>query len=146
MIEQDIKTQLITDGVDIDANILLGAVPSSPGNVIVITTADSVLTSALNTLTNQALIPPGISDIQQTVTITVVNTDYTNGQGKIWDVYNKLIATEYVGGQWIPRESGYKECNSRKMFIMAAQPPHFSKEEDSKYFFTFNFVANTSRD
>lgn len=137
MIENDIKQQLITASIDIDANIALGAMPSSPDNVIVITTADSILTTSLNTLTNQALIPPGISDIQQTVTITVRNTSYSNGQGKIWDVYNELVG----------QESGYKVCNSRKMFIMAAQPPHYSETDgSSRSIFVFNFVVNTSRD
>jgi len=136
MIEQDIKSQLITDGIDIDANIALGAMPASPDNVIVITTADSVLTSSLNTLTNQALIPPGIADIQQTVTITVRNTSYSNGQGKIWDVYNDLIG----------QESGYKSCNGRQMFIIAAQPPHYSTTDTNRPIFVFNFVINTSRD
>jgi len=138
MIENDIKQQLITAGIDIDTNIVLGALPATtPDNVIVITTADSILTSSLNTLTNQALIPPGISDIQQTVTITVRNTDYTNGQGKIWDIYNELVG----------QESGYKACNSRKMFIMAAQPPHYSSTDGSnRIVFVFNFVVNTSRD
>lgn len=136
MIENDIKQQLITAGIDIDANIVLGAVPSTPDNVIVITTSDSVLTSSLNTLTNQALIPPGISDIQQTVTITVRNTSYANGQGKIWDVYNELVG----------QESGYKLCNNRKMFIMAAQPPHYSTTDTNRSIFVFNFVVNTSRD
>jgi len=136
MIENDIKQQLITAGIDVDANIALGAVPSTPDNVIVITTGDSILTSSLNTLTNQALIPPGISDIQQTVTITVRNTDYTNGQGKIWDIYNELVGAE----------SGYKVCNSRQMFIIAAQPPHYSTTDSGKSIFVFNFVVNTSRD
>lgn len=136
MIENDIKQQLITAGVDVDANIALGAIPSSPDNVIVITTSNSILTSALNSLTSQALIPPGISDIQQTVTITVRNTDYSNGQAKIWDVYNELVGAE----------SGYKLCNNRKMFIQAAQPPHYSSTDSGKTLFTFNFVANTSRD
>ena len=136
MIENDIKQQLITAGIDIDANIALGAMPSTPDNVIVITTGDSILTSSLNTLTNQALIPPGISDIQQTVAITVRNTDYTNGQGKIWDVYNELVGAE----------SGYKACNSRQMFIIAAQPPHYSTTDTNRPVFVFNFVVNTSRD
>ena len=136
MIENDIKQQLITASIDIDANIALGAMPSTPDNVIVITTGDSILTSSLNTLTNQALIPPGISDIQQTVAITVRNTDYTNGQGKIWDVYNELVGAE----------SGYKSCNSRQMFIIAAQPPHYSTTDSGRSVFVFNFVVNTSRD
>jgi len=138
MIENDIKQQLITAGIDVDANIILGALPATtPDNVIVITTADSILTSSLNTLTNQALIPPGISDIQQTVSITVRNTNYANGQGKIWDVYNELVG----------QESGYKLCNNRKMFIMAAQPPHYSSTDgSSRVIFVFNFVVNTSRD
>jgi hypothetical protein len=136
MIEQDIKTQLITDGIDIDANIALGAMPTTPDNVIVITTANSIMTSALNTLANQALIPPGISDIQQTVTITVRNTDYATGQGKIWNVYNDLVGAE----------SGYKVCNNRQMFIIAAQPPNYSTTDTGRSVFVFNFVANTSRD
>lgn len=138
MIENDIKQQLITAGIDIDANIILGAMPATtPDNAIVITTADSILTSSLNTLANQALIPPGISDIQQTITITVRNTNYDNGQGKIWDVYNELVG----------QESGYKVCNSRKMFIMAAQPPHYSSTDgNNRIVFVFNFVVNTSRD
>ena len=147
MIENDIKQQLFTDGVEQLANIAIGAMPSTPDNVIVITTADSILTSQFNTLTNQALIPPGITDIQQTITITVRNTDYATGQSKIWNAYNKLVATEYVGGQWIPRESGYKVCNNRQMFISAAQPPHYSTTDGSnRIIFVFNFVANTSRD
>lgn len=137
MIEDDIKQQLVAVGIETSGNIALGAMPTTPVDIIVITTADSVLTSALNSLTKQALIPPGISDIQQTVTITVRNSDYTNGQGKVWDVYNEL-----VGG-----ESGYKLVNNRKMFIQAVQPPHYSSTDaDSHTLFTFNFVANTSRD
>lgn len=137
MIENDIKEQLITAGIETSENIALGNTPTTPTDVIVITTADSVLTSALNSLTKQALIPPGISDIQQTVTITVRNSDYANGQGKIWDVYNALVGTE----------SGYKLVNNRKMFVQAVQPPHYaSTDESSNTLFTFNFVANTSRD
>ncbi len=48
MIENDIKQQLITAGIDVDANIVLGALPATtPDNVIVITTADSILTTSL---------------------------------------------------------------------------------------------------
>ncbi len=136
MIENDIKQQLISAGIGTDADTLLGPIPSTPDNVIVITTTDSILTSSLNSLTSQALIPPGISDIQQTTTITVRNTDYSAGQNKIWDIYNELVGTE----------SGYKVCNGRKMFIMAAQPPHYSTTDEGKSIFVFNFVVNTSRD
>ncbi|MDD3149487.1 MAG: hypothetical protein PHV68_01520 [Candidatus Gastranaerophilales bacterium] len=52
MIENDIKQQLITAGIDIDANIVFGEVPASPDNVIVIITSNSILTSALNSLTS----------------------------------------------------------------------------------------------
>lgn len=135
MIENDIKQQLITEGIQ--TSIVLGAIPTTPTDVIVITTADSVLTSALNSLTKQALIPPGISDIQQTVTVTVRNSNYDNGQEDAWSVYNKLVGNE----------SGYKLVNNRKMFIQAVQPPHYaSTDESSNTLFTFNFVTNTSRD
>jgi Bacteriophage minor capsid protein len=137
MIENDIEQQLITDGIDVSGNIFLGAIPSTPDNVIVITTSNSIMTSSLNTLPTQALIPPGISDIQQTVTITVRNTDYATGQGKTWEVYNDLVGDQ----------SGFKVCNDRQMFIMASEPPCYSTtDDDSRILFTFNFVANTSRD
>lgn len=137
MIENDIKQQLVTAGIETSGNVALGATPATPANVIVITTADSVLTSALNSITKQALIPPGISDIQQTITITVRNSDYASGQSKVWDVYNELVGNE----------SGYKLVNNRKMFIQAVQPPHYaSTDANNSTLFTFNFVANTSRD
>ncbi len=137
MIENDIEQELITADIGTSDNIFLGALPSTPDDIIVITTSDSILTSSLNTMTNQALIPPGISDIQQTITITVRNTDYATGQGKIWDVYNDLVGDQ----------SGFKVCNDRQMFIIAAQPPCYSTTDtDSRTLFTFNFVANTSRD
>lgn len=136
MIENDIKQQLITAGIDVDANIVFGTMPTTPDNAIVIATSDSILTNRENTLTNIAAIPAGISDIQQTITITVRNTNYASGQGKSWDVYNELVG----------QENGFKVCNNRQMFIMAAQPPHYLKDENGKSHFTFNFVANTSRD
>jgi hypothetical protein len=137
MIENDIEQELITAGIGTSGTIFLGAMPSSPDDAIVITTSDSILTSSLNTMTNQALIPPGISDIQQTVTITVRNTDYATGQGTSWAVYNDLVGDQ----------SGFKVCNGRQMFIIAAQPPCYSTTDtSSRILFTFNFVANTSRD
>jgi len=138
MIEKDVRQLLKSASIGTDADIKIGAMPTTPDNVIVITTADSVMTNLENALAAQSLIPPGLTDIQQTITMTVRNTDYDNGQGKAWDVYNEL-----AGGT-----SGYAICstNSRKMFFMSVQPPRFSKEEDSKYYFTFNIVLNTSQD
>jgi len=137
MIENDIQQQLITDGIDIAANIVCGNIPATPDDLIVITTSDSILTSSLNTLANTALIPPGISDIQQTITITVRNTVYATGQDKIWKVYNDLVGNQ----------SGFKTCNNRQMFLIAAQPPYYSStDSNNRSIFVFNVVVNTSRD
>lgn len=138
MIEKDVRQLLKDASIGTDSDIKIGAVPSSPDNVIVITTADSVMTNLENALAAQSLIPPGLTDIQQTITMTIRNTDYDTGQAKAWDVYDEL-----AGG-----ESGYAICstNSRKMFFMSVQPPRFSQEDSGKYYFTFNIVLNTSRD
>lgn len=138
MIETDIRQLLKDASIGTDSDIAYGAVPASPDNLIYIQTTDSVMTNLENALAAQSLIPPGLTDIQQTITITVRNTSYDNGHAKVWDVYNEL-----AGG-----ESGYAICstNSRKMFFMSVQPPRFSQEDSGKYYFTFNIVLNTSRD
>ncbi len=138
MIEKDVRQLLKDASIGTDADIKIGAVPTSPDNVIVITTADSVMTNLENALAAQSLIPPGLTDIQQTITMTIRNTSYDNGQGKAWYVYNEL-----AGG-----ESGYAICstNNRKMFFMSVQPPRFSKEETGTFYFTFNIVLNTKKD
>ncbi|OGI01485.1 MAG: hypothetical protein A2Y25_02035 [Candidatus Melainabacteria bacterium GWF2_37_15] len=138
MIEKDVRQLLKSASIGDDSNIKIGAVPSSPDNVIVITTADSVMTNLENAATSRALIPPGIKDIQQTITITVRNTDYDTGQDKAWDVYRALAG----------EENGYQVCstNNRKMFFITVQPPRFSQEDTGKFYFTFNIVLNTSRD
>lgn len=75
MIETDIKQQLITAGIDIDANIIIGSIPASPGNIIVIGSNEGVLTAlenstlaSKNILVQKSVSLPNMPDVRQTLT------------------------------------------------------------------------------
>lgn len=143
MIENDIKQQLITAGVEIDANIIIGSIPASPGNIIVIGSNEGVLTAlenstlaSKNILVQKSVSLPNMPDVRQTLAITAINADYTSSHDKIWDVYNELIG----------QESGYKVCNGRQMYFVPIQSPYLWKTENSKTYFVMNVNINATRE
>jgi len=143
MLENDIKQQLITAGIEIDANIILGAVPATPGNIIVIGSGEGVLTAlenstlaSKNILVQKSVSLPNMPDVRQTLMITAINDSYTAAHDKIWDVYNDLIGTA----------SGYKTCNSRQMYFVPIQSPYFLKDEGGKSYFVIIVNVNATRE
>lgn len=143
MIETDIKQQLITSGVDIEANIVVGSVTSNPSNIIVIGSNEGVLTalessafSSKNIMIRKSVSLPNMPDVRQTLAITVINDSYTAAHDKIWDVYNELIG----------QESGYKVCNGRQMYFVPVQSPYLLKTENSKTYFVLNINVNATRE
>lgn len=134
MIEQDIQTHLIAQLASLDAsNCLLGAIPATPDNVAVISGSSSPLTDAEQTISGKVSIPKGIKDVKVAISITVRNTDYSNGSTMIWDIFNEL------GGE----NGGYKSCNSKDMFFSHVEAPHFSYEDSGKNYFQFSTVVTT---
>lgn len=143
MIENDIKQQLITAGIGTDSTIVVGTVPTTPGNIIVIGSAAGVLTALENsTLASQdvmvqkAVSLPNMPDVRQTLSIISINTDYTTAHDVIWDAYNELVS----------QTSGYKVCNSRQMYFVPIQSPYFYKTDSGKTYFIFNVNVNSTRE
>lgn len=143
MIETDIKAQLVTDRIETDTNITIGAIPATPGNIVVIASSEGVLTalegstlSSQNVMVQKSVSLPNMPDVRQTLMITTINDTYTAAHDKIWDVYNDLIG----------QESGYKVCNGRQMYFVPIQSPYLSKTENNKTYFTLNVNVNATRE
>lgn len=143
MIETDIKQQLITSGIDIEANIVVGSVTSNPSNIIVIGSNEGVLTAlenatlaSKNIMIQKSVSLSNMPDARQTLAITVINDSYTAAHDKIWDVYNELIG----------QNSGYKVCNGRQMYFVPIQSPYLLKTENSKTYFVLNVNVNATRE
>jgi hypothetical protein len=144
MIENDIKLQLIAEGVDVDTNIAIGGMPVSPDNVILIAPAEGTLTAVENsafanksvTITKQTFCMNDLPDRRHSIAITVRNTVYSNAHDKIWKTYEKLVT---MG-------NGYKVCNSKQMYFVALQTPYFLKEENGKFYFIFNLNVNAPKE
>ena len=144
MLEIDIKTQLVNAGIEAEADdIIVGSVPTTLGNIIVIGSSEGVLTALENsTLSSQNLMVqksvslPNMPDARQTLSFITINTDYETAHNKIWAVYNELIS----------ETSGYKSCNGRQMYFVPIQTPYFYKTENDKTFFIFNATVNTTRE
>ncbi len=143
MIETDIKQQLIIEGVEVDANIVIGTIPASPGNIIVIGSSEGVLTAlenstlaSKNVMVQKSVSLPNMPDVRQTLAIVAINDSYTDAHDKIWDVYNELIG----------QDSGYKVCNNRQMYFVPIQSPYSMKTENGKSYFLFNVNVNATRE
>lgn len=143
MLEQDIKQQLITAGIGADADIIVGSIPTTPGDIIVIGSSEGVLTvlenstlSSQNLMIQKSVSLPNMPDVRQTLAIIAINENYVTAHDKIWDVYNELIS----------EKSGYKVCNGRQMYFVPIQSPYFYKTEGSKTFFILNVTVNTTRE
>lgn len=143
MIETDIKQQLITDGIGTDSTIVVGSVPASPGNILVIGSSEGVLTalenstlSSQNVMIQKSVTLPNMPDVRQTLSIISINDDYTDAHDTIWDVYNDLIS----------EETGYKLCNSRQMYFVPIQSPYFYKTDNNKTYFMFSVNVNSTRE
>ena len=143
MIETDIKQQLITAGIGTSSDIIVGSVPTSPGNIIVIGSSQGVLTALENaTLASQdvmvqkAVSLPNMPDVRQTLSIIAINADYATAHDKIWDVYNELIG----------QDSGFKICNTRQMYFVPIQSPYLLKTDASKTYFVLNVNVNATRE
>jgi len=143
MIETDIKSQLITASIEIDANIIIGSIPTTPGNIIVIGSNEGVLTAlenstlgSKNILVQKSVSLPNMPDVRQTLVITTINDNYTAAHDKIWDVYNELIG----------QQSGYKVCNGRQMYFVPIQSPYLWKTENNKTYFVMNLNVNATRE
>lgn len=143
MIENDIKQQLITAGIGTDPTIVVGAVPTTPGNIIVIGSAAGVLTALENStlaskdvMIQKAVSLPNMPDARQTLSIITINDSYTTAHDVIWDVYNELVS----------QASGYKVCNSRQMYFVPIQSPYFYKTDSGKTYFIFNVNVNSKRE
>lgn len=143
MLETDIKQQLIADGKGTDADIVVGSIPTTPGNIIVIGSSEGVLTalenstlSSKNLMVQKSVSLPNMPDVRQTLSIITINADYATAHDKIWAVYKDLIGLN----------SGYKVCNGRQMYFVPIQTPYFYKTEGGKTFFIFNVTVNTTRE
>lgn len=143
MIETDIKQQLISAAIGTDSTIVVGSVPTSPGDIIVIGSSEGVLTalenatlSSQNVMVQKAVSLPNMPDVRQTLSIIVINADYTAAHDKIWDVYNELIG----------QESGFKVCYGRQMYFVPIQSPYFYKTDAGKTYFIFNVNVNATRE
>lgn len=143
MIETDIKQQLISDNIGTDSTIVVGSIPTTPGDVIVIGSSEGVLTalenstlSSQNVMVQKSVSLPNMPDVRQTLAITVINESYTAAHDKIWDVYNDLIS----------EDSGYKSCNGRQMYFVPVQSPYFYKTDNGKTYFIFNLNVNATRE
>lgn len=143
MIETDIKQQLISDNIGTDSTIVVGGIPTTPGDIIVIGSSEGVLTalenstlSSQNVMVQKSVSLPNMPDVRQTLAITVINEDYTTAHDKIWAVYNDLIS----------EDSGYKSCNGRQMYFVPVQSPYFYKTDNGKTYFIFNLNVNATRE
>lgn len=143
MLENDIKQQLITDGIGTDPTIVVGTVPSSPGNIIVIGSTAGVLTalenstlSSQNVMVQKSVSLPNMPDVRQTLSIITINDSYTTAHDTIWDIYNDLVSST----------SGYKVCNNRQMYFIPVQSPYYYKTDSGKTYFILNLNVNTTRE
>lgn len=144
MIEADIKTQLINDGIGTSSSIVVGNIPSSPDDIIVIGSSEGVLTalenstlSSQNVMVQKAVSLPNMPDVRQTLSVVSINEDYTSAHDKLWAVYNDLIG----------QESGYKVCNNRQMYFVPVQSPYFLKtDSNNKNYFILNVNVNATRE
>lgn len=143
MIETDIKQQLITAGIGTSSSIVVGSIPTTPDDIIVIGSSQGVLTalenstlSSQNVMVQKAVSLPNVPDVRQTLSIVSINEDYETSHDKIWDVYNELIGTE----------SGYKVCNNRQMYFVPIQSPYLYKTDSSKTYFILNVNVNATRE
>lgn len=143
MLETDIKQQLITAGIGTNTDIIVGNVPTTPGDIIVIGSSEGVLTalenstlSSQNVMVQKSVSLPNMPDVRQTLAIIAINEDYTTAHDKIWDVYNELIG----------QDSGYKVCNNRQMYFVPVQSPYLYKADAGKTYFIFNVNVNATRE
>lgn len=143
MIETDVKQQLISAGIGTDLTIVVGSVPATPGDIIVIGSSSGVLTAlenstlaSQNVMVQKSVSLPNMPDVRQTLSIIAINADYTTAHDKIWDVYNELIGAE----------SGYKVCNNRQMYFVPIQSPYLYKTDASKTYFVLNVNVNATRE
>lgn len=143
MLENDIKQQLITDGIGTDPTIVVGTVPASPGNIIVIGSTAGVLTalenstlSSQNVMVQKSVSLPNMPDARQTLSIIAINDSYTTAHDTIWDIYNDLVSST----------SGYKVCNNRQMYFVPVQSPYYYKTDSGKTYFILNLNVNTTRE
>lgn len=143
MIETDIKQQLINDGIGTTSTIVIGSVPASPDNIIVIGSAAGVLTAlensafaSQNLMVQKSVSLPNVPDTRETLSIIVINDDYATAHTLIWSVYNGLIG----------QTSGYKVCNSRQMYFVPIQSPYFYKTDGGKTYFILNVNVNATRE
>lgn len=143
MIENDIKQQLITAGIGTDSTIVVGNVPTNPGDIIVIGSSEGVLAalenstlSSQNVMIQKSVSLPNMPDVRQTLVITSINEDYVTAHDKIWDIYNDLIS----------EDSGYKVCNGRQMYFTPIQSPYLFKADNGKTYFILNINVNATRE
>lgn len=141
MIENDIQQQLITDGIGSSSTIVVGSVPTTPGNIIVIGSTAGVLTAlenssfaSQNVMVQKSVSIPNVPDTRETLSIIVINDDYTTAHTQIWSVYNDLVG----------QTSGYKVCNGRQMYFVPVQPPYLFKTDSSKTYFILNLNVNAT--
>ncbi len=134
MIEQDLQAHLIAQLATLDnSNCVLGAIPTTPDNVVVISGSASPLTDAEQTISSKVSIPKGINDVKIAISIVARNTSYSDASVLIWDIFNEL------GGEY----GGFKKCNSKDMFFSHVETPHFSHEDSGKNYFKFSTVITT---
>lgn len=144
MLETDIKAQLMTAGIETDTNnYIIGSIPDTPGNVIVIGSSEGVLTalensalSSQNLMVQKSVSLPNMPDIRQTLSIVAINTVYSTAYEKIWRIYKELIG----------EDSGYKVCNGRQMYFVPIQTPYLYKTDSGKTFFIFHVTVNTTKE
>lgn len=143
MLETDIKQQLITAEIGTDSTIVVGSVPSTPGNIIVIGSTQGVLTALeSSTLASQSVMVqksvslPNMPDAKQALSIIAINENYTAAHDIIWDVYNELIG----------QDSGYKVCYGREMYFVPVQSPYLLKTDAGKTYFILNLNVNATRE
>lgn len=144
MIETDIKQQLLADGIGTDPTIIVGSIPSSPGNILVIGSSVGVLTALENStfssqdvMIQKSVSLPNMPDVRQTLSLIAINDSYTAAHDLIWDVYNDLISTN----------TGYKVCNNRQMYFVPVQSPYFYKiDSNNKTYFMFSVNVNSIRE
>lgn len=133
MLIRDIAQILELGGIGtIGADIFLGQVPASPGNVVV-------------------LFPTGgfpqdlpLPDVRMTVQVLVRDSSYRAAYERIWRIYNLLDGGER--GKFIQAPTG------RRMVAQAMQPPQslqregLGDESAGRSFFVFNLSVWTNRD
>ena len=143
MIETDVKQQLISAEIGTESTIVVGSVPTTPGNIIVLGSSEGVLTalenstlSSQNVMVQKSVSLPNMPDVRQSLSIIVINADYEAAHDKIWDVYNELIGAD----------SGCKVCNGRQMYFVPIQSPYLYKTDASKTYFVLNVNVNATRE